>query len=358
MNTFSNKNKSKNRIKEGMQVDSELLSIDPFLYEVTKSVCKIIYQKEEGKENCSGFFIKLLLENGSLFCLMTCEHIITNEIIEENKTIEVYFEIEKKRLEIELNKNERFIRNFLDLKIDCTIIEILPSDNINEDYFLIPNKDYNFNDLKEKKIYIPQYPGGGPFKYSKGKIENIEGYEFSYTASTLPGSSGSPIFLEQTTSVIGIHKDYDKEEKLNYGDFIFPIVDLLKKEKIREEKNDNNNNIKKKDIISNNKINKKNEIKIIINEIIDNFFLLLDKRFTQKNNDKFEVIINGKNGFELNNLVEYHCDEEIGYEETFEIILKETKEINDMSFMFNHKYCQIIAIDFSKWDISNVTNME
>ena len=357
MGTSSNKNKNKNIKKEVLNDDSDIHSIDSCLYEVIKSVCKIFYPKGTGTDKGTGFFIKLIHHNNPLFCLMTCEHIITNEIIENNKTIEVYYDNQKKRIKIELNKNERFIKNFLDFNIDCTIVEILPNDNVSEDYFLLPNIDYsnNFNNLKEEKIYIPQFPKEGNLCYSKGKIKNMEGYQFSYNASTLPGSSGSPIFLIQTTYVIGLHKS----EKQNYGDFIFPIIELLKKEKIQEEKNDNNNIIKEKNIISNNKINKKNEIKIIINNIIKNTFVLFGEEFIKNNGDKCEVIINGNNAFELNNLNhEYQFDEEIGEECIYVIILKETKEITDMSFMLNIHYCKIIAIDFSKWDISNVTNMK
>ena len=200
--------------------------------------------------------------------------------------------------------------------------------------FLLPNIDYsnNFDDLKEKKIYIPQFPNGGNLSYSKGEIKNLERYQFSYNASTLHGSSGSPIFLIQTTYVIGIHKGGNKNQEENYGDFIFPIINLIKKE---------------------------NEIKIIISKIeID--FIVFGKEFIKNNNDKFEVIVNGKNGFELNNLRKlYHSDEsKNGEEQKFEIVLKEIKEITDMSFMFNPSCCQIIQIDFSKWDVSNITNMK
>jgi len=286
---------------------------------------------------------------------MTCEHIITNEIIENNKRIEIYYDNQKKRIKIELNKNERFIRNFLDLNIDCTIVEILPNDNISEDYFLIPNIDYsiNYDNLIKKNIYIPRFNSS----YSKGEINNREKYKFSYNVGNC--SSGSPIFLMQTTSVIGIHKGGDKEQKENYGDFIFPIINLLKNEKIGEE--NYNNKFKKKNIICKtkinkkteinpqNQINKKNEIKIIIKPTTIGFYLL-DYTFTNKNNDKCEVIINEQNGFELNKLGElYHCDEpKIGEEQKFEIILKEIKKITDMSFMFHPIYCQIIQIDFSK----------
>ena len=65
--------------------------------------------------------------------------------------MEVYYDNQKKRIKRKLNKIERFIRNFLDFNIVSTIVEILPSDDDNEDYFLLPNIDYsnNFNNLKE-----------------------------------------------------------------------------------------------------------------------------------------------------------------------------------------------------------------
>ena len=50
----------------------------------------------------------------------------------------------------------------------------------------------------------------------------------------------------------------------------------------------------------------------------------------------------------------YYVDKsKIEEEQKYEILLKEIKDITDMSFMFNPFYCQIIQIDFSKWDVSN-----
>ena len=155
MGSSSNKNENRNITKEVFCDNSDIHSIDSCLYDVIKSVCKIVYPKGEGSDKGSGFFIKLFCHNDPLFCLMTSEHIITNEIIENNKTIEIYYDNQKKRIKIELNKNKRFIRNFLDFNIDCTIVEILPNDNVNEDYFLLPNIDYsnNFNEKKKKYIF-------------------------------------------------------------------------------------------------------------------------------------------------------------------------------------------------------------
>ena len=98
--TSSNKNNNKNIKKEVLNDDSDINSIDSCLYEVIKSVCKIFYTKGTGTDKGTGFFIKLFRHNNPLFCLMTCEHILTNEIIENYKTIEVYYDNQKKK-----NKN-------------------------------------------------------------------------------------------------------------------------------------------------------------------------------------------------------------------------------------------------------------
>ena len=64
---------------------------------------------------------------------------------------------------------------------------------------------------------------------AKGIIKEINKYEFTHLANTEPGSSGSPIFLENSIYVIGIHKEgiNNKEEK-NYGDFIYPAINIIK----------------------------------------------------------------------------------------------------------------------------------
>jgi hypothetical protein len=76
---------------------------------------------------------------------MTNEHIITKDMIEKKEEIEVYYNNQKKRIKIPLNKNERFIQSFIDINIDCTIVEILNKDNVNENYFLLPNIDEKIN---------------------------------------------------------------------------------------------------------------------------------------------------------------------------------------------------------------------
>ena len=160
---------------------------------------------------------------------MTCEHIVTKEMIELNESLQIFYDNEKSSFNINLNNEERFIRDYRYLNIDATIIEILEKDNISENYFLSPfeNKDYQF---KNKEIYIFHYPNGGKLDYSTGNIKNIDPflYNFNHLTNTSNGSGGAPIFLKDTNLVIGIHKQKSKINNENIGNFIWPIIISLK----------------------------------------------------------------------------------------------------------------------------------
>ena len=221
---------NKDRINESEIEGSEINKIDNSiynLYKVCKSVCKIRISNRTG----SGFLIKLFRENNPFYCLITNEHVIKKDEIDSNKKIEIYFDNQSEIREIELNKDKRFIRDYLYMNIDAIVIEIIKEDNINENYFLLPNLEYinGYNIFINKGIYIPQYPNGEDLSFSKGIINSINNYEFSHLASTQQGSSGSPIFILNTTKVIGINKQSKKDKSENYGNFIGPIIESLKK---------------------------------------------------------------------------------------------------------------------------------
>ena len=349
--------KEKEKRKDEVEIDgSNIHQVDSFLYEVCPSICKIIFLNKRG----TGFFIKLYKDNKPLFLLMTNEHIIKKEMIEKKEEIEVYYNNQKKRIKITLNKEERFIQCYKEeLEIDCTIVEILNKDKVNEDYFLLPNIDYNsnnYNELKNKLVNVVQFPGGKNLSYSKGKLININKYEFTHKAGTKGGSSGSPMFLVDTTKVIGIHKSGSEIKKENYGDFIFPIINLLNNN--RDNDNILNNNI---NIDDNN--HKQNEVKIIVRLVIP-YFELFGGEFVENNKDKCKIIIEGNNSFELKSIwgqsKEKDCIEEIikKNDGIVEIILRETKTIRNMDNMLYHRNCGFISIDFEKWDVSNVTSMK
>ena len=130
----------------------------------------------------------------------------------------------KREKKIKLDPYERTIEEFTYMDVDLTVVEILPEDEILNEFFLRPSiyYMYNFEKLDFEKITIIHYPNG-ILNYSYGKIENIDHYTFSHSASIDIGSSGGPIFLKNTIKVIGIHKSTNEDIPINYGNFIGPI---------------------------------------------------------------------------------------------------------------------------------------
>ena len=133
-------------------------------------------------------------------------------MIENKVDIKIKYDYESKGIKIKLDNTKRLIKDFMYLKIDITIIEILPADNIEEHYFLEPELN-NSKNIINNPIYIPQYPGGNKFSYSSGFIKEIKDNEITYNAATKPGSSGSPIFIEDSLKVIDIQKKVIKIRK-------------------------------------------------------------------------------------------------------------------------------------------------
>ena len=366
--------------------DSPINYIDPNFFDICPSVCKIIYLNLKA----SGFLISLNLNDRPLLCLMTNEHVITDSMIKKNETIEVKYDNQKKSIKILLNKKERFIQEFSFLFIDCTIVEIIPKDNIDERYFLLPNIDYlnNYNILKKEKIYIPQFPKGGNLGYSEGQIQNIKDELFSHNANTLPGSSGSPIFLVNTNKVIGIHKGSNEEKKANFGFFIFPIMKALKNFVTEKKQNshiiksdnlnknsDNLNYILAECDLENNEnvriinsyenyirefygeIHNKNKNEEFIKQIqiqIDNKDIPFNYRFKlDKGKHKIKYIIKDTNILTNLNFLFFDCSKLTN----LDLSHFKTKNVTDISFMFSR--CKSLSnLNLSNFNTKQVTNME
>ena len=124
--------------------------------------------------------------------------------------------------------------------IDIIIIQILEEDNIDEKYFLLPYMG-EISDLKGKRICITQFPKGKDLCFSEGDIIRIKNYELAYNATTDKGSSGSPIFLKNTTEVIGIHKQGNTIEPENYCNFLYPIIQSMLNNEIEYNKKEDFN---------------------------------------------------------------------------------------------------------------------
>ena len=206
---------------------------------VSKSICKIkIEEITQGGISISygtGFLLKFFIEQERFYCLITNEHVITNDIIKSQNDIFVSYDCEFKNINIKLDPQKRYIRSFIDIGLDISVVEILDEDNISKDYFLKTEREENIiNKLVNRNIYIPQYTKGEDLVSARGPIIKLNKYEFTHKASTQPGSSGSPIFFEKSIHVIGIHKAGSRKVEENYGDCIYPIFNIIKNDVIEK----------------------------------------------------------------------------------------------------------------------------
>ena len=204
--------------------------LDPCLLNVAKSVCKIRIDTNNGSFGGSGFFLKFLINGKFYHWLVTNEHVITKEMINNKNTIQVWYNVEENNINIKLEPNERYIKTFKEHNVDATAIQIITKDDIYKDYFLEPELGYDNNNLIGKEIFIPQFPVFKQIKNARGNIVKINSDisdEFTHLAKTKKGSSGSPIFLKGNKKVIGIHKEGSVIKQENYGDFIAPVISIL-----------------------------------------------------------------------------------------------------------------------------------
>ena len=109
------------------------------LNQMKECICKIKNKKGNG----TGFFCKIPDKNINL--LITNNHIINEEIINENHNIIVSLDNEKVMKEIKLDENKKI---YTSEKYDTTIIEIKEGDNINK--YIELDEDI----FKENKIYV------------------------------------------------------------------------------------------------------------------------------------------------------------------------------------------------------------
>ena len=227
INKLKNKNEDNIILNEKNKNEIKLIKKEIFNIKIKSKICKIILSS--GKI-CCGFLIKSYRGDNPFYFLISNE--INKLMIDNKEKIEINYD--NKNIKINLNENERFIRNYKYINIDITIIEILSKDNINEKYFLLPYINNN-NNYKNMKIDII-YKEGDDINKINSEIKLINQYKFEYLLNNKNGISVSPIFKEDTKEVIGINKED------NYGYFIEPIINSLKLN-LKYEKKEYNNGI-------------------------------------------------------------------------------------------------------------------
>ena len=180
---------------------------------------------------------------------------LNKDIIEENKlkkSIEIHYDNlrrkAKKKIE-DLIQDDRFFEDFRYLSIDVTLIEILSKENMKEEFFLLPNDSVTSEStkLEDIKIFIPIFYREGVMTFCEWSLKKINKYEFLHNVDTKRGLSGSSVFLDKTTKVIGIDKyiemdkvvlydenisennTEDKSKNLKTGCFFFQLLIYLKR---------------------------------------------------------------------------------------------------------------------------------
>ena len=209
--------------------DTELI-----LQQMKKCVCKIHLGPKKG----TGFFIKIPYKNQLLNALMTNNHVLGENEIQDGNSITISMNNEEiiKNIKID-SKRKRYTNEILDI----TIIELLERDNIinylslDKQILDIINfgKDDNsvnyYNNLYKKgSIYILNYISNNSADeifISYGLLDNINKNEIYHRCSTGNGSSGSPILLLKTKKVIGIH--FGGNTLYNLGLFLMkPLIEF------------------------------------------------------------------------------------------------------------------------------------
>ena len=201
---------------------------------ITDKLYNSIFQISLYNGMATGFFMRIKLNNIEKKYLLTCFHVISDQDIQNQKTIDIFFgkKGEESHREIELDKNMRFMKAYKEE--DVTIIEMIDNDRILKGKYLTLdlNYEYGYERYLNENCYLAGYPENHSERcISSGRIIEIKNYKFYHELDTRPGSSGSPITNDKG-DVIGIHTHGLDLLNKNKGTFIGKILDNLKDEYI------------------------------------------------------------------------------------------------------------------------------
>ena len=337
---------NKEKLLNNFPISVDIERTNKILYQMKYCICKINNKNGKG----TGFFCSIPSKDKNIKVMITCNHVINEEIIKENNNLLITLNDDKESKKINLGYNKKI---YTSIKYDTTIIEIKEDDNINDYIELDKNIFSDFQNIFNESAYIVQYPelfydkqkSSVSYGIIKGESNN---YDIMHYCSTKPGSSGSPILNISNNQVIGIHKESAIKNNFNKGTYLkYPIIEYL-----------NNINIIKKNEIKN-EINIK--VKVDKKHVNKNIF------FLDKTNGKFQGIKHCYDNLkELNefNTKVYINNRKYKYNKYFipekegiyEIKVKFNNYIKDCSFMFcNCKH--IIEIKFSSFNTKCIINM-
>ena len=101
---------------------------------ISKSICKMKIETNSETILGIGCLLKIWIHQELYYFLISNEHIIKKDIINNNNIISLYFNGEL--IISNINNKKRYIKSFIDNGLDLSVIEIINEDNISKDYFL------------------------------------------------------------------------------------------------------------------------------------------------------------------------------------------------------------------------------
>ena len=144
---------------------------------ISKSICKINIETNYETIIGIGCLLKFWIHQELYYFLISNEHTIKKDIINNNNIISLYFNGEL--IAYNINNKKRYIKSFIDNGLDISVIEIINEDNISKDYFLWNEYETDNNRLINSEIYIPNILKEELIMV-KSKINKINKNEFIY----------------------------------------------------------------------------------------------------------------------------------------------------------------------------------
>ena len=330
-------------IKESLNKDQPIpVSLEGtriILYQMENCICKI--HKDNGAIG-TGFFCKIPFNNYLLKVLITNNHILDENEIENNKIINISILNKEKEEEIKKIKIDNTRKKYTNKELDVTIIEI--KENKDEIYNFMEidkedikkNKDLIKINYKRKSVYILHYPKG-ELSVSYGLINDIIDGKINHYCNTEEGSSGSPILSLENNKIIGIHYG-GSGIKINYGIFIKNVIDKFNNFYINENKNEINliNNKENEEKDEDNKANLNNRNMIRNKKNVDSNYS--DPMNIEGNHIDSKIVKDNDIKFLLNRIRKIHPKINNIY---FNLVYRATED-DDKSVDF-HKKCDKIG---------------
>ena len=189
----------------------------------TERMAAVVYI-DVGNGSGTGFYVKY----GSTHCIMTNHHVIADPA--EAKRATCYFDFEDGRRgskPIKLKSDGLFITE--DEPFDFTIVQVADARQVAQrpPIPFVP-RQMKVGDV----VIIVQHPGGSRKTLTEGKIESYlkmrDKGDMTYSADTLPGSSGSPVF-DKDFNLVGIHHHGDARARVNGGTSIISIFSMSRR---------------------------------------------------------------------------------------------------------------------------------